>query len=270
MIIQKPYEELGIREAAEKVVQVYQEIINDVKTGTKIAHIDTMIMKVLDKLKCKSCFHKYRIPGNPPFPSYSCLSVNNCIIHGTAGYYEAPLKPGDLLKIDIGVSYKGWIGDAAWTFCIKDYPSQQAKKLMECGKISLKEGIEVLQAGKRVSEWAHKIQPIIGKYGFHICKNIGGHGYGRKLHEAPHISNTISTPDQPSLDDHIILQDGMVIAVEPMIAIGTPEIIWKSGYWPVMTKDGSLSVHYEADILIKNNNPENMTIKMFDLPDLLG
>lgn len=267
MIIKRPADEEAATIAASKVCEVYKVLINEISVGMKIAAIDKAIMRILESLKCKSCFYKYRIPGNPPFPSQACLSVNNCIIHGTAGYYEEPLKPGDLLKVDIGVSYRGWIGDAGWTFAIREYPSEQAKRLMETGKRSLAEGIQSICVGKPVSDFSAKVQQIIESEGFHVCEALGGHGYGQKLHEPPHISNRV---DSPSKDGRLLWQDGMLIAVEPMLAVGTSRIAAKQNQWPVFTADGSLSVHYEADVLVKESGPKILTTEMTHLPDIIG
>lgn len=269
MIIRK-IDEPGVIAAANKVVEVYQRLLQEIEVGQKLPQIDQTIRKIIEQLKCKSCFFHYRIPHKPPFPSYSCLSVNNCIVHGTAGYYDLPLKEGDLLKVDIGIQYQGWLADVGWTFSIRSFASDEAKRLMACGKRSLLDSIDKLRPGRPISDWAESVQNIVESEGFHVCRYFGGHGYGRQLHEPPHISNRRSSDQDPWADANKILQKGMLLAVEPMIAVGTPEVRSTVSGWPVFTADNSLTVHYEADVLIQEDGPVNLTKVMNDLPEIVG
>src|SRR5207244_10503738 len=119
---------------------------------------------------------------SPPFPSHACLSVNDCVVHGTAAYYAKPLGPGDLLKVDIGVTFEGWIGDAAWTYSF-GRPDEEVRRLIACGKESLRLGISGLKPGAPFIEWARAVQGHVERQsGFHLIRGLGGHGYGRKLH----------------------------------------------------------------------------------------
>ncbi len=122
--------------AAQKVVEMHHRLSDFLRPGQTLAQIDTFVGRSLEEMGCRSCFQGYTVPRSPPFPSHACLSVNECVVHGTAGYYTAPMKQGDLLKIDIGVRYKGWIGDAAWTYSFGK-PSPVVQRLMQCGKDSI-------------------------------------------------------------------------------------------------------------------------------------
>lgn len=256
--------------AAECVVETHRRLVEFLRPGLLFAEIDAFVARCLRDMDAKSCFLKYRIPGHPPFPSHSCLSVNDCVVHGTHVMADEPIKPGDLLSIDIGVSRRGWIGDAAWTYAIGE-ATDEMRKLMRCGRESLAEGIEAMQANAPLVDWARAVQGCVeGRYGFHLVRGLGGHGYGTKMHDAPFVSNVVprSPAEWPEASSRF--RPGMLIAVEPMIAVGTPETKSAPRSWPIFTADGSLAVHYEADVLITPDGPRNLTVGMQELPDVVG
>lgn len=257
-------------DAAACVVKTHERLVSFLRAGLTLAEIDGFVGKTLDELNCKSCFKHYKVHGHPPFPSHSCLSVNNCIVHGMHTMKADPLKPGDLISVDIGVKHHGWIGDAAWTYAI-EFASDEAVRLMDCGKESLRRGIAAMQPGRPLRDWAEAVETYVeGECGFHLVRGLGGHGYGKRLHEAPFISNQI--PRRPSEwpEAMMMYKPGMLIAVEPMIAIGTGEIRSHGRDWPIYTADDSLSVHYEADVIITDTGNRNLTAGLFDLPDVVG
>jgi methionyl aminopeptidase len=261
------------RAAAQKVVQVHQGLAEFLRHGQTLAQIDQFVARTLDELACRSCFLGYKVPPHPAFPSYACLSLNECIVHGTAGYYLQPMKPGDLLKIDIGVYFEGWVGDAAWTYCFGE-PSEQTRRLMNCGKTALAEGVKQLQPGKPFLNWATTVQRIVEKQppdgcGFHLVRGLGGHGYGRKLHGPPFVSNTVPTYPGEWPDALVLAEPGTLLAVEPMIAVGTGKTRSRRNEWPVFTADDSLSVHYEHDVLITEHGPEVLTAGLEQIPDII-
>ena len=133
--------------AAQCVSRVHEALVDFLRAGQTLAEIDGFVGRTLKDLDCRSAFLRYRIPGNPPFPSHSCLSPNNCIVHGTHNMTDDPIEPGDLLSIDIGVVHHGWMGDAAWTYAI-EHASEEAQRLMECGRRSLDAGIAAMQPGR--------------------------------------------------------------------------------------------------------------------------
>ena len=256
--------------SAERVVEVHKRFADFVRVGMTLAQIDAFIGTSLKDLGCKSCFLGYRIPRTPAFPSHACLSLNECVVHGTAGYTSQPLKPGDLLSIDIGVSYKGWIGDAAWTYAIGER-SDDAARLMRCGVESIRLGIEQLVPGNQLLEWAKAVQGCVERdYGYHLTRGLGGHGYGRALHGPPFVSNSVPSFPGEWPDSRVRCEAGMLLAVEPMISIGTGHTRSKPRQWPVFTADGSLSVHYEHDVLITDAGPRVLTEGLDELPDEIG
>jgi len=256
--------------SARHVVEIHRSLTDFLRAGLTLPEIDSFVATRLKDLQCKSAFLKYKIPGQPPFPSHSCLSVNDCIVHGTHTMTLAPLKPGDIVSIDIGVTHQGWIGDAAWTWAI-EHATDEHLLLMQAGKNSLAAGIAAMQPGKPLIDFAKACQAVAeDEYHFHLIRGLGGHGYGRTLHAPPFISNVVPTHTQEWPDAWRTFEPGMLIAVEPMLSIGTSQIENARGTWPIYSADHSMSVHYEADVLIGDNGPIDLTEGLQDLPNIVG
>ena len=256
--------------AAQCVVKTHQHLAEFIREGMTLAQIDAEVARTLDTLRCKSCFYAYKIPRTPPFPCHACLSVNDCVVHGTVAARTEPLKEGDILSIDIGVRHEGWIGDAAWTYAIKSR-TDQAKALMDCGIESLRRGIQQMQPGTQLIEFARAVQGYVeDECNLHLTRGLGGHGIGRKLHTPPFVSNTLPNHAAEWPDATRTWSPGTLVAVEPMLAIGTGQTRSEPGTWPIYSADASLSVHYEADVLITEDGPQNLTEQMYDLPDVIG
>lgn len=255
--------------AARKVVQTHQKLSEWLRAGVTLAQIDAFVAKTLEELSCRSCFLGYKVPRSPAFPSHACLSVNECVVHGTAGYYLPPMKAGDVLKIDIGVYFEGWVGDAAWTYVFGE-PSSTVKRLTACGKEALRRGIRELRPGQPLLNWAKAVQGYVeGEQQFHLIRGLGGHGYGRKLHGPPFVSNVVPSHPNEWPDALSLAEPGTLVAVEPMIAVGTGGTEQKRNDWPVFTKDGSLSVHYEHDVLITDKGPMVLTEGLEEIADVV-
>ena len=270
MSLLKPTEYDAATIAADHVSRTHHRLAEMLRPGLTLANIDGFIARTLEELGSRSAFLRYAIPGLPPFPSHSCLSLNDCIVHGTHLMTDRPLVPGDILSIDIGVQHAGWIGDAAWTYAIES-ASDDALALMRCGRESLRRGVETMIPGRPLMDWARTVQTCVeDDGGYHLVRGLGGHGYGRKLHGSPFIANTVPKSRAEWPDAWTSFKPGMLLAVEPMLAIGTAETSSEPRRWPIFTADGSLSVHYEADVLITPEGPRNLTASMFDLPDIVG
>jgi len=256
--------------AAQKVVLTHQRLAGWMKPGMTLARIDTEIARMLADMQCRSAFLGYKMGGKgPAFPSHACLSVNDCVVHGTAAYLARPMRDGDLLKIDIGVVHKGFIGDAAWTYHFGK-PTTLVRRLMECGKTALAEGTKQLRPGNVLLAWAKEVQRITEhEQGFHLIRGLGGHGYGRKLHGPPFVSNVVPMYPNDWTEAHHPCVPGTLLAVEPMIAVGTGQVKQHDKSWPVYTADGSTSVHYEHDVLITNEGPRILTEGIEKTPDEL-
>jgi methionyl aminopeptidase len=258
--------------SAQKVVEIHRRLSVFLRPGQKLAEIDAFVARSLEELKCTSCFLGYTTSTRlPKFPSYACLSVNDCVVHGTAGYTTAPLKPGDVLKIDIGVLHRGWIGDAAWTYLFAPV-APEVKRLADCGKDSLRIGIQHLQPGRPYIDWARAVQEHVeGKCGFHLVRGLGGHGYFRsELHAPPYVSNVVPLSPGEWSDAFTKCQPGTTIAVEPMIAAGTHETRNPARTWPIFSADGSLTVHHEHDVLITEKGPRVLTEGLDEINDVIS
>jgi methionyl aminopeptidase len=262
-------DEAAAYDAAQKVVEVHRRLEGFLTHGQTLAQIDAFVGRTLEDLGCRSCFYRYAPGRMPPFPSQACLSVNECVVHGTAGYYAEPMKTGDVLKIDIGVTHRGWIGDAAWTYVFGEKTPEVAR-LCEAGKASLRLGIEQLRPDRPWLEWARAVQGCVERdYRFHLVRGLGGHGYGRSLHAPPFVSNTVPrAPFEWPEATHFPVP-GTLVAVEPMLAVGTGETRQKPKDWPIYSADRSMTVHYEHDVLITDHGPRVLTEGLDELNDLI-
>lgn len=258
--------------AAQCVVRTHERLVEFLRAGLTLAEVDRFVAQTLEDLDCKSAFLKYSMQGHPPFPSHACLSLNSCIVHGTHNMTREPLKPGDILSIDIGVVHQKWFGDAAWTYAI-EHASDEALRLMSCGRECLRRGIAAMQAARPLVDWARAVQTHAEKEcGFHLVRGLGGHGYGKKLHGPPFVSNVLPGANYRAEwpDAFVPFKPGMLLAVEPMVAAGTSATKASGKDWPIFTADGSLAVHYEADVLITREGPRDLTDGIQSLPDIVG
>lgn len=256
--------------AAEAVVEVHRRLVGHLQAGQTLAEIDDFVARTLADLGASSAFLGYRARGHPAYPSHSCLSLNDCVVHGTHDMSSTPLQPGDVLSVDIGVRKEGWIGDAAWTYAIAE-ATDEALALMRCGRRSLEEGVAMLRPGRPLIDWAKAVQDVVERqHRFCLVRGLGGHGYGRELHGAPFVSNVVPSYPGEWPDAWTRLRPGTLLAVEPMVALSSTEVRTEGRKWPIFTADGSLSVHYEADVLVTEHGPRNLTAGLLDLPEIVG
>jgi methionyl aminopeptidase len=270
MVVTAERDIAGAAIAAEKVVETHRRLVDFLRPGLRLAEIDAFVAATLEELGCRSAFLGYRTRGHPPFPSHACISVNECIVHGTHDMTERPIQRGDVVSIDIGVKCDGWIGDAAWTYGIVEV-DDIAYRLMRCGRESLRLGVAAMRPGRPMIDWAKVVQNHVEKRcGFCLVRGLGGHGYGRELHGPPFISNVVPSYDGEWPDAWKPFTPGMLVAVEPMLAVSTTEIRSEGRAWPIFSADRSLTVHYEADVLITAEGPRDLTAGLHELPDLVG
>ena len=187
------------------------------------------------------------------FPASACISVNDEVIHGIPG--KRVIHEGDIVSLDLGATYRGFVGDCAGTFPCGEI-SEDAKKLIEVTRQSFFEGIKFAKEGYRISDIGAAIQEYVESHGYSVVRDYVGHGVGRKLHEAPEVPNFRVPGRRP--DPRLV--KGMTLAVEPMVNAGGDEIIVLADGWTVVTADGSLSAHYENTILITDGEPEILTM----------
>lgn len=247
-------------EVAAKCIEIHRRVSSFIREGMKLYEIDNFIKDNLIDLKCRSAFLGYR-KGLSKFPCQACLSVNDCIVHGTAGSYSDPLKATDLLKIDIGVIYDGYISDLGWSYAIKE-KTEQTDKLMRCGKEAIKRGISKVGYNLPIDDYSKTVQDCIEKeFGLFVIEYLGGHFFGEKLHEKPFVPNSLQSPVGS-------LFPVGTIAIEPMIGYSTGRITQKG--WPIYTADGSLSSHFEHNLLITEKETVLLSVEMEKLPEIIG
>jgi methionyl aminopeptidase len=280
-----PAEIDGAHASGQLVVEIHRRIAAWLKPGVTLVAIDNFVGKLYEEIGCKSCFLGYRGANGPPFPSHACLSVNECVVHGTAAYYTKPLTTGDVLKVDIGIYFgtgpDKWIGDAAWTY-VFGAPTPEVRRLMTAGKESIRAGIAQLRPGVKYIEWAKAVQDCVEKkHNLHCILNWGGHGIGqwkgeknRGLHLPPHLLNHRPVPADSWTERDWVWEPGNLIAVEPMIAVGTGETTQKklnkwTYDWPVFSADGSLAVHYEHDVVVTDAGPLVLTDGLESINDVI-
>ena len=186
------------------------------------------------------------------FPGSACISVNDEVIHGIPG--KRVVHEGDIVSLDVGATYKGFVGDCAGTFPCGEV-SEEAKKLIEVTRQSFFEGIRFARPGYRISDIGAAIQDYVESHGFSVVREYVGHGVGRALHEAPEIPNYRAE----RLPDPRLVK-GMTLAIEPMVMIGSREILVLDDDWTVITKDGSWAAHYENTIVVTDGEPEILTM----------
>lgn len=218
-----------------------------VASGVTTKQIDKYVHEFIVKSGAKPTFLNY---GG--FPASACISVNDEIIHGIPG--RKVIRDGDIVSLDVGATFKGFVGDCAGTFPCGEV-SDEAKRLIEVTRQSFFEGIKFAKEGYRISDIGAAIQEYVEGHGYSVVRDYVGHGVGRQLHEAPEVPNYKAgrRPDPR-------LVRGMTIAIEPMVNVGGCEISQLSNGWTVVTADGSLSAHYENTILITDGEPEILTM----------
>ncbi len=217
-----------------------------VAPGITTGELNDLIMQSIEKDGAYPSFLGYA-----GFPGAACISVNDEVIHGIPG--SRKLCEGDLVKIDVGATYRGYIGDCANTFAVGKI-SEEAQKLIDVTRQSFYEGIKYALTGNRISDISHAIQTYVEDNGFSVVRKYIGHGVGAKLHEEPEVPNF----GKPGCGARIV--SGMTIAIEPMVNQGVYTVKEMSDGWTVKTRDGKLSAHYENSVLITEDGPEILTL----------
>ena len=211
-----------------------------VREGISTKELDTLIRRHIEKCGAKPSFLGYC-----GFPGSACISVNDEVIHGIPSEKKI-LREGDIVKIDVGAFYKGYHGDSARTIPVGKV-SDEAMKLIETTRNSFFCGVEAVKIGNRIGDVGHAIQSCVEKEGFSVVRKYIGHGIGRELHESPDV------PNYGTAGRGTRLCAGMVIAIEPMVNVGTEEVFELADGWTVKTKDLSLSAHYENTVALTSD-----------------
>lgn len=236
-----------MRESCRLLAIVHKELEEYIRPGISTKDIDLKGDALIRKLGCVPNFKDYN-----GYPASICVSVNDEVVHGIPDKKRI-LKEGDIVSLDAGLIYKGYHSDAARTHAVGRI-SPQAQKLIDVTRESFFEGIKMAKSGNHLFDISNAIDAYIKPYGYGIVRALVGHGIGTRLHEDPQI------PNFAQRRRGIKLQAGMTLAVEPMVNMGHWDVEWLDDDWTVVTKDGSISAHYENTILITDQEPEILTL----------
>lgn len=228
-----------LKEAGHIVYLTHQYLRPHIKAGIKTIELDRLAE---DFIRSKGATPSFK--GYEGFPYTLCISINDEVVHGFPS--ERVLKDGDIISIDIGACYKGYHGDSAWTYQVGEI-SNEAKYLLEHTEKALYEGIKQAKVGNRIGDISAAVEKYATKHNLGVVKELVGHGVGTSVHESPDVPNYGKEGTGPRI------KDGMVIAIEPMLTSGSPDIYVEDNDWTVVTDDGSLSAHYEHTIAVTND-----------------
>ena len=248
MIIIKSDQEVDLMRESGKVTGfILKELENFIKPGISTADINRFVEDTIRKNGMIPTFKGYC-----GFPASACVSINEEVVHGIPDNKRI-LKEGDIVSVDVGSTYKGYVSDAARTYPVGKV-SDIAQKLMDATRDSFFAGLEFCKVGYRLSDISHAIQVKAESEGFSVIRDFVGHGVGQEMHEEPQIPNYGKAGRGPRL------AKGMVFAIEPMICEGGYDVRTLSNDWTVVTRDGKLSAHYENTVVITDGEPELLTL----------
>ena len=248
MIIIKSKQEIDImRESGKVTGYILRELANYIKPGMSTYEVDRFVEETIFKHKMIPTFKGY---GG--FPASACVSINEEVVHGIPDKNRI-IQYGDIVSVDVGSTYKGYVSDAARTYPVGEV-SAEARKLIEATEASFFEGIKFCKEGYRLSDISHAVQEKAESEGFSVIRDFVGHGVGRDMHEEPQIPNY----GRPGRGPRLV--SGMVFAIEPMICQGSYEVDTLLNDWTVVTVDGKLSAHYENTVVITDGEPELLTL----------
>ena len=246
MIHRKTPQEIEKMAAAGRILARCHEILRrKARPGTTTAEIDETAERFIRSQNAEPAFKGYR-----GFPGSICTSPNSMVVHGIPGSYR--LSRGDILSVDIGVVYDGWVADAAITHPIGNV-TPIARRLIASTRAALFDAVEQCRAGNRLGDVSHAVQARVEADGFSIIRSLVGHGIGRDMHEDPQIPNFGDSGTGPELEE------GMVLAIEPMVNAGTHQVRMGSDNWAVYSADGSLAAHFEHTVAVTADGPRILT-----------
>jgi methionyl aminopeptidase len=246
-IILKSDDEIAImREAGRIVAQTLQVLVDELRPGMVVKELDKIVRREFAKHDVVPTFLGYH-----GYPATVCVSVNEEIVHGIPG--KRVIQEGDIVSLDLGCTYKGFVADSARTVIVGEPKTAVAEKLVNVTKEALDAGIAQAKAGNKMGDISHAIQTHIESHGFGVVREYVGHGVGRDMHEEPQVPNFGPADRGP------VLKKGMVLALEPMVTVGDWRTRQLADNWTVVTADGSLAAHFEHTIAITDNGAQVLT-----------
>jgi len=248
--IKNPAEIAIMREAGHINASVLAAVRELLKPGVSTADLDAAAEEVLKKYGAVSPFKGY---GYPPFPNSITVSINEELVHGIPNV-SRKLKEGDIVSVDCGTFHEGYVADSAFSAGVGEI-SSKAAKLLEVTEQALYVGIDKMRSGNRTGDISEAIQKFVESHGFHVTREYTGHGVGRQMHEGPQV------PNYGIAGTGILLRPGMVIALEPMVLVGTHKTKVSKDKWTVVSADGSLTAHYEHSVAVTEGDPLILTVQ---------
>jgi len=253
MIIIKTDEQVGLMaESGKEVGRILYELKELIRPGVSTGDIDRFVEESILAAGMTPTFKGYN-----GFPASACVSVNEELVHGIPSN-EKEVKEGDIVSVDIGITNKGWVSDAARTYPVGEV-SETAARLIQVARDSFFEGLKMCREEKRLTDIGHAIQTRVEAEGFSVVLEYVGHGIGRNMHEDPRVANYGEPGKGPKL------ARGMALAVEPMINEGVAAVKVMDDEWTVVTVDGKMAAHYENTVIVTNGEPLVITLDERDM-----
>ena len=255
--IKTPEELIIMREAGRIVARAHQAMREAVKPGVTTAELNKIAEDVIRRHNAIPTFLGYPPGGKHPYPATINASVNNELVHGIPG--SRVLEEGDIVSLDVGATYKGFVGDSAYTHPVGKI-SPEAERLIRVTEESLKIGIATSRVGNETKDVSMAIQKYVESQGYSVVREYTGHGVGRNMHEDPQVPNWWPQRQKNRMWRSFPLRPGMTYALEPMVIAGHPETRVLDDYWTVVTADGSLCAHTEHTIAVTDGEPLILTL----------
>ena len=248
--IKSPAELKVMREAGRINASVLTAVKERIKPGVSTAELNAAAEDVLRKHGCVSPFKGY---GHPPFPTSITVSINQELVHGIPSKTRR-LKTGDIVSIDCGTVFEGFVADSAFTAGVGEI-SPEAQRLLDVTQGALAKAIEKMCIGNRTGDVSAAIQNYVESHGYYVTREYTGHGVGRQMHEGPQV------PNYGKSGSGMLLKAGMTIAIEPMVLVGTEETRVLPDQWTVVSADGSLTAHFEHSVAVTEGEPLILTVR---------
>jgi len=243
-----------MREAGRIVARVHETLGEMIRPGVTTAELNIRAEEIIRAHGAIPAFLGYPHTGRNDFPASICASINEELVHGIPSP-QRWLEPGDIISIDVGAIYRGWVGDSAWTYPVETI-DEEAGRLLETTVGSLWAGIAEARAGNYVSDISRAIETYVSDRGLSVVQEYTGHGVGRRMHEEPQVLNFV----RAGAGKGVRLKAGMTLALEPMVNVGTWRTRVLADGWTVVTADGKRSAHFEHSIAVTDGDPEVLTL----------
>lgn len=248
MIFLKTEDEIDLLRAANQLVsKTHAELAKAIRPGVTTAELDRLAEEFIRDHGAIPTFKGFPNPYGGPFPASICASVNDEVVHGIPN--DKPLKEGDIVSIDCGTLLDGFNGDSCYTFCVGEV-SDEVKQLLKVTKESLYLGIEAAIAGKRIGDIGHAVQAHCEAHGYGVVREFVGHGIGKEMHEDPQV------PNYGRQGNGSLIKNGLCLAIEPMITLGSPKIGMMPDRWTIKTLDGKCAAHFEHTVAVHHGKAE--------------